>query len=147
MSPCGASSPVYTSSHPAVDTGQAWAMSCDQKAVPMMAVTGGQLPWQLPCFSCDHYSHMPYGVQRDPGTVFVTGPFYPKSLLPLTKEGFLRSSCRWPAFGESTLSLSQNQKATEKPLGLMSSPLPFLHRLPFQGKSFQELRLGQVESL
>lgn len=63
----------------------------------------------------------------------------------LPNQGFLRSSCPWSAFGESTLSLSQYQKVTEKPLDLMSSPLPFHHRLPFQGRGAQELRSGQVE--
>lgn len=83
-SPCSASLPVYTSSHPAVDTGPAWAMSCDPKAVPITAVTGEQLERRLPCVSCGHYRHVPQCPDR-PWDSVVTGPFYPKSLLSPTR--------------------------------------------------------------
>lgn len=113
--PCSARAPVYTSFHPAVDTGPAWAMSCVRRLCPCwLSVTGGQLQRQLLRFSCGHSRHVLQCPERPWHTV-CDWTILPR-VTSLPNQGFLRSSCLWSAFGESTISqipeTESNRKAT-----------------------------------
>lgn len=134
------SSPVYTSFHPAVDTGPAWAMSCDREAVPTMAIcyrwttTGAASLFLLwPPQACPtQCPEKPWHIVCD-WTFSTPSHFSPQPGLP---EIILSLVSFWGFYSKPIPEARSNRKAPWPHV----QPIAFPSQASLPGKGVQELR-------